>query len=398
MRRIKVGGVAPASLTPQERRLDLFARVDSIADELRAGVADGENLAHLSDGVVDAMRRVGLIALKVPLSFGGFEAEPALQFEVFERIARLNPCASWCLFIYADVLGLACAHLPEASFDAMVAADPLPMICGGGGLRPAILEPVEGGYRLNAKSRYGSGMHHAGWVTIVGLLFAPDGPPEPRYAFVPKDQVQTDPASWDMFGMRATGSIDYAFDNVFVPEAFAGSALSLHPNAGRMYRTGPIGYLAQSIPAVAFGIVGAALDRLVADSARISRGYAKPTPLGDWQVFQRFLGEATQRLRAARALMITDGEELMAAVDRGDDLTQLEAAGRSAGAWATHVALEVMTDIARHPGGSILRQGSPYERALRDVTVVATHFLVDEASHETLGRYLLGHEGLDPMA
>jgi indole-3-acetate monooxygenase len=398
MMRIQVGGRAPASMNADERRLDLFARVDSIADELVGGVAEGEELGRLADGVVEAMRRVGLVALKAPLADGGFEAEPALQFEVLERIARLNPCAAWCLFIYADVLGIACTRLPAETLDAMFAVDPLPLICGGGGLKPAMLTTAEGGVRMTAKSRYGSGIHHAGWVAMIGVSNGTDGAPDVRFCFVPKAQVRLVPNSWDMLGMRATGSIDYGFDDVFVPAAFTGPDAAIHKRGGRMYRTGTIGYLAHSIPAVALGIVGAALDRLTVDVAGITRGYRRPTPLGDRQVFQRFLGEATQRLRAARALIISDGQGLMTAVDSGDELAPIEAAARSAQAWAARTAVEVMTDIVRYAGGSVLRSGSLYERALRDVTVAATHIVVDESSHETLGQFLLGKEGADPMA
>ncbi len=396
--RIHLDGPAPSMMTPAERRLDLFRRVDAAGDALAASEDDGNRLGRLADPAVQALRAAGLIALKVPLECGGFEAEPALQYEVFERVALANPAAAWCLFIHADVLGVACARFSDDALDVLFAHDPLPMLCGGGGLKPCSLTRVEGGYRLSGTCRYGSGMSEASWVTLSGVVRHDDGRLEPRICFLPKGDLQVDEAGWDMSGMRGTGSFDYRADEVFVPEMMTRSALLPPQRGGRMYRTGQMGYLGHSIPAVAWGIVGRALDRIVDDAGELSRGYQQPTRLGERQAFTRFLGEAAQKRRAARALMMADGEELMAAVDRGDPLPPLEAATRSAGAWVCRLAVEVMTDLVRHAGGSVLREGSPYERALRDVTVAASHIVVDESAHENLARAMLGHEGANLMA
>ena len=94
--------------TPQ--RDEWFERIDAIAPLLAADVSQGDQLRHLPDSTVAALRGAGLMELKVPAVLGGGEAEPRLQFEVFERMAMSNACAAWCLFIYADSLGGACAN------------------------------------------------------------------------------------------------------------------------------------------------------------------------------------------------------------------------------------------------------------------------------------------------
>ncbi len=67
-----------------------------------------------------ALRDAGLLRLKVPAVLGGDEAEPDLQFDVFERVALTNASAAWCLFIYADSVGLVCSHLPDAGVEPRV--------------------------------------------------------------------------------------------------------------------------------------------------------------------------------------------------------------------------------------------------------------------------------------
>ena len=124
-----------------ELRDDLFARIETIAPILTADIPLGDELRRLPDTSVDALRGAGLLRLKVPAELGGDEAEPGLQFDVFERVALINVAAAWCLFIWADAVGLACAHLPDAGLARLVIDGEVPVVCGGGGLRPGVLRP-----------------------------------------------------------------------------------------------------------------------------------------------------------------------------------------------------------------------------------------------------------------
>ena len=77
-----------------ERRGELFERIDAIAPVLAADAALGEELRRLPDATVAALRDAGLLRLKVPAVLGGDEAEPELQFDVFERVALTNASAT----------------------------------------------------------------------------------------------------------------------------------------------------------------------------------------------------------------------------------------------------------------------------------------------------------------
>jgi indole-3-acetate monooxygenase len=45
--------------------------------------------------------------------------------------------------------------------------------------------------------------------------------------------------NWDVVGLRATGSVDYALDNVYVPKDFTHSPNTLEPLRGsNVYRMG----------------------------------------------------------------------------------------------------------------------------------------------------------------
>jgi alkylation response protein AidB-like acyl-CoA dehydrogenase len=385
--------------TSPERRCELVERIDAMAPVLAADVAVGEELRRLPDTTVAALRDAGLLRLKVPAVLGGDEAEPDLQFEVFERVAMTNASAAWCLFIYADSAGAVCAHLPDAGVERVLAGGDVPVVCGGGGLRPGTLHAAPGGYRLSGRFRYGSGMHAAAWVIVMGLLAdAGSGTPEVRVCVVPRDAVEVED-TWHVLGMRATGSNDFAVDDVFIPDEMTYRAGIAPRRGGRMFRTGIAGYLGYPVPAVALAIARRALDELTALASTATRGYTRPQLLASRATFQNFLGEADQRLKAARALMIADGIDLMRHAERGAaNLRAVESGTRAAGAFAVRTASDVLADTVRFAGGSALRQGSVFEQAVRDLTVAASHLLVNESAYENHAQFLLGLPGADPMA
>jgi len=71
---------------------------------------------------------------------------------------------------------------------------------------------------------------------------------------------------------------------------------------------------------------------------------------------------------------------------------------RAAGAHAARVASDVLADIVRFTGGAATRQGSVYERAVRDLTVAASHLIVDESAYENHAQFMLGIPDADPLA
>ncbi|MEO5900011.1 MAG: hypothetical protein ABIR68_07750 [Ilumatobacteraceae bacterium] len=379
----------------------LFDRIDAIAPILEADIVLGDELRRLPDSTVAAIRHAGLLRLKVPAELGGDEAEPDLQFDVFARVASINMAAAWCLFIWADSVGDACARLCDEGVARLLAGGDVPVMCGGGGLRPGSLRRVPGGYRLTGNFRYGSGIDAAEWALLLGVVASDAGDdqrPEMRSCVVARADIEL-LDNWHVLGMRGTGSTDYVVHDAFVPEEMTYRTGTAPARGGRMYRTGLVGYLGYPVPAVALGQARRALDELTAAAATTTRGYGRPQVLATRATFQSFLGEADQRLKAARALMIANGAGLMEAVDRDPSgLRALEAEVRAAGAYAVRTAADVLADTVRYAGGAAIRQGSIYERAVRDLTVAASHLLVNESAYENHAQFMLGIPGADAMA
>jgi indole-3-acetate monooxygenase len=186
---------------------------------------------------------------------------------------------------------------------------------------------------------------------------------------------------------------------VFVPADMTYSPGIPPRRGGRVYRTGIVGFLGYPVPAVTLAIARRALDELTALASTTTRGYARPQVLASRPAFQSFLGAADQRLKAARALMIADGANLMERAEEGAaDLRAVEAGTRAAGAFAVRTAADVLADTVRFAGGAALQQGTVFEQAVRDLTVAANHLLVNESAYENHAQFLLGLDGADPLA
>jgi alkylation response protein AidB-like acyl-CoA dehydrogenase len=389
--------VTPAGRTKDQWRQIFFDEIDANAAIFEKDAIEGDSLRRLPPATLEVLRNSDLRLLKYPSDLGGAEADNALQFEVFERLAYHNASASWCLFIYADLIARIAAYLPQRGFSKVFDAG-IPLICGGGGMILGNLTPAAGGYRVSGRWVYGSGIAGSNWVVLLAAQKDRPGPPEILSCVVPTAQVQVHD-NWNVLGMRASGSSDFSTENVFVPEELTFRFNDPPFRGGAIFRLGMMGYVGHTVPATALGIARRALDEATTIAKQKLRGYGKRTPLAHRGVFQAFLGESDLKLRAARAMMLENGVRIVADAARmGTMKPENEAEIRAAGCYATRIAVEIVDGAVRYIGGDAIRQGSRLEQALRDVHVANTHFFVSDSSIESHAQFLLGIDGADPMA
>lgn len=386
-----------ASRSRDEWRQIFFDEIDSNAEFLERENAAGDDLRRLSPAVIDMLRNSDLRLLKYPAELGGAEADNALQFEVFERLAYYNAAASWCLFIYTDLIGRMAAFLPQEGVD-MLFADDLPLICGGGGMILGDLTPVEGGYRVSGRWVYGSGIDGAEWVVVTAAVKDQPGPPEIISLLVPKKDIEIID-NWHVLGMRASGSSDFTANDVFVPEALTFRFGNQAQRGGAIFALGMIGYISHTVPATAMGIARRALDEITGIAKAKMRGYGTRTPLAQRGVFQAYVAESDLKLRAARALMIENGLRIVAdATSKGTSDPAIETEARAAGYYVTKLAVSIVDEAVRFSGSEGIRQGGRIEQALRDVHVASTHYAISDVALESHAQFILGIEGANPMA
>lgn len=387
---------AEEALSRDEWRKTFFAAIDNNAEAFESDIEEGDLIRRLPQNSIDALKRTELLKLKLPAVLGGAEADNALQFEVYERLAYHNAAASWCYFIACDQIGRAGALLSDEGV-ATIFEKGIPLMCGSGGIGSAKVEPAEGGYHITGRFGYGSGIAGSQWTSVVVATGGAPDAPELKVCIVPTKSVNN-LDNWHTLGLRGTGSSDFQLDRVFVPHALT---YDFHPKplrGGAVYRLGTMGYVGHTVPAVVLGAARRALDDLANIAKEKVRGFSKRSALANRGVFQAFIGEADIKLRAARELMIENGKRIIEEAAKVEDTGRIEAEVRAAGCYATTLALEVANNIIRFAGGDGIRHNGRMARALRDIHVAATHICVNNTSLEEHAKFMMGLEDATPMA
>jgi alkylation response protein AidB-like acyl-CoA dehydrogenase len=375
----------------------LLEAVQRITPVIRDYREQAEHERRLSTPVVDAMAEAGLWRLGTPRSLGGLEVDPLTCARVVEEMAQADSAAGWALtnpMIYA----FSCARLSDAGAETVSQRLPHALIVGS---TPTAIQaiPVAGGYRVTGRVPFVSNCHNATWYTanarIVEAEQPPQGtaPPALVRVFLPMEVCEIID-TWDVLGMRGTGSHDVAVHDVFVPEALTflvtpGFVPSGHYQ-GPLYRFSLIGIQAMVFPSVALAVARGAIDA-VASLAQGKTPAVTTTVLRERASAQAKLARAEALWRAGRALLY---ETLRAAWDvcvAGETLTLPQRAdlllAMTQAVSGAATAVEWMWSVA---GTSGIFPSSPLNRAMRDMQVLKQHTFYSEERYETVGRVYFG--------
>ena len=378
-------------------RRALLDAVERVRPAVSGGADEAERLRTLPASTVTALRDSGLLALKLPAVLGGAEADPVSQIDAIEALTAIDPSAGWCLMVGATTAALPGVFLGDDAVGVIFDGGRMPLAAGC--YMPtghAVAEP--GGFRVTGRWAFASGIRHAAWVSGTAWVVRDGAQTAERRVFVVRTAEVDVHDTWHVAGLRGTGSCDFSLKDQFVPDAFTWDIERTPPRrGGALYRLGFPALVTNEHAAFALGVARRALDAVTALAAGKSRGL-KPAPLVGRGTFQRFVGEAEVRLRAARALAVELNEAAWTTVGVGESLTARQHAElRSAAVLATEVALDVTTRAFRFAGGSAVYDASILQRCLRDLNAGAQHFMVSDSAYEGLGQLVLGLPG-EPMS
>ncbi|MFQ6029072.1 MAG: acyl-CoA dehydrogenase family protein [Dehalococcoidia bacterium] len=383
---------------PTQKKRALLEAVESVRDTLVLGAQEGEATATLPQASVDALYESGLFALKTPQVLGGAEADLVTQLEVIEAVSRIDPAAGWCLMIGAASVGNMGAYLPDEAIAEVFAGGRAPKTAGvfapGGQAVPA-----KGGYLVNGRWSFGSGIKHSEWLSAGANLVVDDRvyPQQLRLAFpTAKAEIHE---TWQVMGLRGTGSCDFSVSDLFVPRQFSWNATESEPlRGGPLFRLGRPSNVTNEHSAFALGVGRRALDAITELARHKWRGYQNTTLVAERGVFQRALGEDDLKLRAARSLAIEVLESAWSVVARGDLLEPWQHSEmRSSATYSTQVALEVTTQAFQYGGGSAMYSSNVLQQCLRDIHAAAQHRMVSDSAYEGHAQFLLELPDADPL-
>ena len=382
----------------EEKREMLLAAAEGARESITRGAQESEELARLPGPTVEALDASGLLAMRLPAALGGGEVDPMTHFEVIEAVTGIDPAAGWCTMIWSNAGAIPAAFLPDEAIEQMFAGAGMPRTSGAITATSRAV-PVDGGYVVNGRWSYASGIHHSQWL-LGGTVVDRDGEGDPAVRMIafPAGQAQVH-ENWQVAGLRGTGSCDFSVTDLFVPKMFVWDMLGGQPQrGGPSYRIGMPGSLAYGHAAFALGVGRLALDTILEQAPTKSRGFKPSPPLAQRPAFQRSMGQCDLRLRAARSLALEILEEAWAEVcEKGGVEPRLQGALRSSALFATDAATEVVSTAFRYGGASAVFESSMLQRCLRDSNAGAQHLVLSDTAYEIHGQFALGLPDPDPL-
>jgi indole-3-acetate monooxygenase len=379
-------------------RTSLAAVASGLRDAVSAQADANEAAGLLSEETVALLRDSGLVGLWVPECFGGAEVGPVEGLEAIEALSYADGATGWVLMAWEVATASAAAFLPESSANAIFGDGSIPIIAGTGAPVGRAVA-VDGGFRVTARWRYGSGLLHGQWCHSGAPVYDGDQPrmvpgtnrPEIRIFITPFEQAEFHGGWDDVLGLRATASVDYSLTDVFVPFEYTHIQWANVPvHGGGLYRLGIAGMGAICHSAWALGVGRRALDEVaelaVSEPARSSR----IPEIGGNAAFRERYSQAEARFRAARALVIEAQSSIEATILGGEPMTTRQITlARLALNHVTTVVAEIGTFAYLYGGGISLRP-SALQRCFRDIYTGTQHVTTGPAILQHIADELLG--------
>ncbi|NKY52465.1 acyl-CoA dehydrogenase family protein [Nocardia vermiculata] len=363
----------------------------AIADEIRAGAQEGESLGRLPDDMAKSLKQAGLIRLLQRKKYDGYEAHPREFAETVMKTASLYGSAGW-------VGGIVGVHPWQLAFadpkvqDEILGTDTntwqaSPYMPGG------VAVPGDGGYILNGRWQFSSGTDHCDWIFLGAMVGGADGkplmPPQALHVILPRSDYEIVPDSWDVVGLRGTGSKDIVVRNAFIPDyrvmeqdkVIDGTAAKEYGVTETLYKMPwstmfPLGITSATI-GICEGLLAAGIDY------QRNRVGATGTLVKDDPYVLHSLAESASEIDAARQQLLANVDRIFDKVDRGEEIDfATRAQVRRDQARAAWRAVRAADDIFDRAGGNALRMDKPLQRFWRDA-----HAGLHHAIHVTSTTY-----------
>jgi alkylation response protein AidB-like acyl-CoA dehydrogenase len=387
---------ARAASAPLEIARALAPRIRERADEIEAG-------RQLPPDLVMAIAEVKLFKVAISEAEGGLGADILTTLQVIEEIARADGSTGWCVAMGINTFRQSAQFAPEVR-RKLFHSDAIGVSAGSANPRGRAVA-VDGGYRVTGHWFFASGCMHSSLLHGACKVFdgdtprrRPNGDQDVRIAyFCPKSGARIID-TWNVSGMRGTGSHDIEVNDLFVPEEHTFSAMDRRARVtGPMNRMHGFDLAGCGFCCVGLGVARAAIDEF-AELAQVKVPRSSSELLRDRPLVQARIGEAEATLRSGRAFLFDTVGEMWRTVLAGDHVTERQRSDlRMAMTHAAQCAAKATHMVCATAGTTSIFTSSPLERYARDAEVVTRHNQLQFVNYEAVGRTMLGLESNSPL-
>jgi len=387
----------PAEPTPSPDTLIGAAR-DMIPLLKEIGPAQDAD-KRISGEVARRLREAGFFRICQSVENGGWGMRPSVLWRVSREIGRGDGSTAWILSLAGLHPWMGGMFPVRAQDDLFPGGRDAVIIALTGNVGRGVETAADGDtYVLNGRWTYASGIDMADWAAVLVEVPAAGTGRELRLMLVPKTSFRIDHDSWNVFGMKGTGSKDVYLKDERVPayrslkwtDVQTLDIPGLERNRGPMYRIPHTSLFVMSVAAAITAVAAGLLDVYVETvKKRIPAGLNAPQTEDRFSLAE--LGKAACKIDTAFNQLMHEVDEMWDRAAAGDAFTVADRTRyRTGGAIISDLALGACDDLVRNLGGSLLPQG-PVERYFRDLHAMAAHFLMQvNPAAELHGRALLG--------
>ncbi len=372
---------------------------ESLRPMIEAARTEAESARRLPPALLESLREAGAFRLLTPVDLGGFEATLPIALATLEAFGRVDGSVAWN--VWNGNLGFSAALLEPHGVAAIWGDGPDPVIAnsarvtGGAG-------PTEGGFVLSGRWDIVSAIDSADWVALFGVVmegneprFVGPGMPDVRVFYLRREQV-TVLDTWQVNGMRGTGSNSVVVEAQFVPDFLAPSPFAATLIDRPLYRVPAFTLASCGSAGVVLGLAQASVDEVL----RMAEG--KATDNGQTLRYRAHahsaVAAADAKLRAARLLLHASAQDIMDAAGAQQPITdRLRGNFRAAMSHAGLISREVVGTMYELGSSSSLYLGNRLEQLFRDTNAAAQHALLQRTHFETAGRLMMGLDAGVPV-
>ncbi|GAA4103280.1 acyl-CoA dehydrogenase family protein [Nocardioides kongjuensis] len=354
---------------------EVLDQIEARAEEIAALGPSNEKLGRLDDRAAELLRETGVIRMLQPAKYGGAEAHPADFAEAVMRLASLDGSTGW-------VAGIVGVHPWEMAMcdprvqeevwgednDTWIASPYAPM---------GVIRPVDGGYVFNGRWQFSSGTDHCDWIFLGAYLGDEKGeaimPPRVHHVILPRSDYTIVEDSWDVVGLRGTGSKDIIVEDAFIPDyrvvEFSRFTDGSQPReAGLTNPTYHIPFTTAFPLGITSAVIGIAEGALAAHLAyQRTRVQITGTKVKDDPHVLFAISQAAAEIHASRVTMLDNARRFHDKAERGEEVTFAERAeSRRTQVSAAWRAVRAMDEVVARSGGNGMRMDNPIQRFWRD--------------------------------
>ena len=357
------------------------------AQEIAARIA-GHAAAHDADDSFvcegfAALEEAGFFAALVPEELGGGGASVGEICEALRIVGAACGSTALAAAMHSHIVAVAAWRwknqgAPTDGLLKRVAAEKLKLVSSGGSewlSSAGTMEKVEGGYRLTARKAFASGSPTGDLLMTSAVYDDPtDGLTVLHFAAPLKGEGVSIAPTWQVMGMRGTGSDDVLFDGMFIPDA----AIAGKRPQGQWHM------LFHIISMIAFALIYSAY-RGVAEGARNrALEIAKKRPQDP--LLAQLVGEMDNSLLATKLAH----QRMIDLAETGIPGAETTSEAMQCRTLVGQGAIDTVAKAMEVAGGAAFYRKTGLERAFRDVQAGRFHPLQEKPQLDLAGRVALG--------